>query len=407
MASPAVHHRPRFSRSALIARKEFREIFRDRRTIISVIISPLLVTPALFALMGILISGQQEKQKTETYAIGVSGASTSPSLMQVIKATPNATIQEVAPSQMEAEIKSRHLNAVAVFPENAEADLKAGKSVPIRILFDVGNQSSQAAAGRVNAALTAAGQQLTAKRLEARGLPTEYATPLKITQEPIKTGGSAATFLLSMMLPYILAVSAFSGAIYAAFDQVAGEKERGTLETLLVSPASRRDIVLGKFSAVVGVCMVSSILSTVGLIIAFTSKSKAFAWLAQGGLKLSPSAIGVTVLVLLPLSILFAGLLLAVSTFARNQKEAQTYLAPLFIAVLMPAMMSMFLGTEVAKTIALVPVLGASIIIKQALSGIFDPGFIGLAFAASVLYAALALAFATRLFQKESVLIKA
>jgi sodium transport system permease protein len=209
------------------------------------------------------------------------------------------------------------------------------------------------------------------------------------------------------MLPYILILGAFGGAIYAAFDQVAGEKERGTLETLLVSPASRRDIVFGKFTAVVGVCIVSSVLSLVGFMIPFYSGLKAFAWLAKGGVHLSPAALGVALLVLLPLSVLFAGALLALSTFARNQKEAQTYLGSLFPLVLLPAMLSMFIGTDAGRHIALVPILGASVIIKQALSGSYDPVFIVLAFAGSVFWAGLALAFATRLFQKESVLIKA
>jgi sodium transport system permease protein len=206
----------------------------------------------------------------------------------------------------------------------------------------------------------------------------------------------------------MLILAAFSGGIYAAFDQVAGEKERGTLETLLVSPASRRDIVLGKFGAVVGVCLVSSLLSIAGLVIPFVSGLKAFDWLARGEVQLSATAALVVLLVLLPLSVLFAGILLAVSTFARNQKEAQTYLGSLFPLVLVPALLGMILGAESAsRLLALVPILNAALIIKQALSGSYDPVFIGLAFAASAVYAAAALWLATRLFQKESVLIKA
>jgi ABC-type Na+ efflux pump, permease component len=209
------------------------------------------------------------------------------------------------------------------------------------------------------------------------------------------------------LLPYTLAVAAFGGGIYAANDLVAGEKERGTLETLLITPATRRDIVFGKFCAVAGVCLVSSLLSIVGLMIPFFSHLKAFEWLAKGGVHLGPMAVLVTLIMQLPLAILFAGILLALSTFARNQKEAQTYLGPLFIVVLLPSMLSMMIGTEVARTIALVPIMNASLIIKQALSGTFDPTFIAIAFAASVVYAGIALVAATRLFQSETVLLKA
>jgi sodium transport system permease protein len=392
----------------IILRKEFREIFRDRRTVMSVVISPLLITPALFALMGIMIRSQTEKEKTKTYSVGVVGIPQEErALLTKLKGIPSLRIESISASEAEARIRDRRLNAVAVFPKDTASLLREGHSVHVEIMEDAGEEASQSAAQRLNAAFTKLSEQFVAQRLQENHLPTDYATPFRVTEKPIETGGSSGSFFLAMMLPYILVISSFSGAIYAAFDQVAGEKERGTLETLLVSPASRRDIVLGKFGAVVGVCLISSLLTIVGLIIPFSSGMHAFAWLSKGGLHLSPAAVLVTLLVLLPLAVLFAGLLLAVSTFARNQKEAQTYLAPLFIVVLMPAMMSMFIGTDVARQMALIPILGASVIIKQALSGTYDPLFILLAFVASITYAALALTFATRLFQKESVLIKA
>jgi sodium transport system permease protein len=391
----------------IILSKEFREIFRDRRTVMSVIISPLLVTPLLMGLMGTMIQTQTEKAKAKTYRVGIVGREWIGALETDLKNIPNLTLETIEEQDAESHIKARTLNAVAIFPPDTQTRMAEGRAVPIQVLQDAGDENSQMAANRLGAAFTTLGQAVVKQRLAERNLPADFATPFQVTEKAITTGGSMGTFLIAMMLPYILALSAFGGAIYAAFDQVAGEKERGTLETLLVSPASRLDIVIGKFGAVVGVCLISSLLSILGLVIAFNLRLKAFEWIAKDGLQLSPVALGVTLLVMLPLSVLFAGLLLAVSTFARNQKEAQTYLAPLFIAVLMPAMASMFLGSDAPPAMALVPVLNASIIIKQALSGSYDPTFILLAFAASAIYAALALLFATRLFQKESVLIKA
>ena len=169
---------------------------------------------------------------------------------------------------------------------------------------------------------------------------------------------------------------------------------------------SRRAIVLGKFAAVVGVCLVSSVLAIVGLAVPFLSGWKVFDWLAQGGLTLHPAALVVVLIALLPISILFAGALLAVSTFARNQKEAQTYLLTLLPLVMIPALFSMALDSDVGLPVALVPILNAAIIIKQALNGSYNASFIALAFVASAIYAGGALLFATRLFEKESVLIK-
>jgi sodium transport system permease protein len=243
-------------------------------------------------------------------------------------------------------------------------------------------------------------------RLKRLGLPQDFATPFAVKDSPIKTGAGAGALIVAGMLPYMLALSCFSSGIYAANDSVAGEKERGTLETLLVSPASRREIVLGKFLAVAALCCVGSVLSVVGMSVPFFSGLKAFDWIAKGGMHLSASGIGVALLMQIPLAVLFAGMLMIVSTFARNQKEAQTYLGPMMIATIIPAMLSMVTGTEAPRAMAAVPVLNASLIIKQALTGSTDPAFVALALAASLLYAGVAVVICARLFERESVLLR-
>ena len=129
--------------------------------------------------------------------------------------------------------------------------------------------------------------------------------------------------------------------------------------------------------------------------------------MAKGGLALGPFALPVTLLALLPISVLFAGALLAVSTFSRNQKEAQTYLVTLMPLVMLPAIASMAIGSDVGLSVALVPVLNAAVIIKQALNNNYNAPFIAIAFVSSLLYAAASLVFVAKLFDKESVLIKA
>jgi sodium transport system permease protein len=389
-----------------IFRKELREIFRDRRTVLGVVIGPLLITPLLFALLGLVTTGQAEKRRARTYAVGIVGAA-APDLERALRATPNLRFQSVERQRAEGLIRSRALHAVVVLPPDASVFPRASRTLPVQILQDAGSDNSREASGLLKQTLARLGERAAHQRLRARGLPADYATPFEVTEAPVAGGGSLATLLLSAIVPYTLVLGAFTGGIYAAFDQVAGEKERGTLETLLVSPASRRDIVLGKFGAVVGVCLVSSVLSLVGLVIPFVSGFKAFDWLSAGGVRFGAPAVLVVLSVLLPLSVLFAGLLLAVSTFARNQKEAQTYLGSLFPLVLAPAMIGMILGAEgAAWPLALIPILNTSLIIKQALAASYDGAFIALAFAASAVYAAGALAFATRLFQRESVLTK-
>ena len=394
-------------RIGLILRKEFGEIFRDRRTVFSVIISPLLITPALFAVMGLVIRGQVEKTRTETVTVGLVGRERAPELAEQLSKVPNIKLQAVSAAEAPELVRMGKIRAVAILPPKARALLEQAEPVPVTILIDAGRDISRSAGDRIKQAFDKIGGSIVETRLRKANLPQATIHPFEMKETPIKSGGSAGTFMLAMFLPYILALSSFAGGMYAANDQVAGEKERGTLETLLASPASRREIVLGKFLAVAGVCLVSSLLAVVGLMIPFYSGIKAFNWLSQGGANLGGQAIAAIVLVQIPLAVLFAGILLAISTYARNQKEAQTYQGPLLMAVLLPAMMSMMIGTDAGRALSLVPILNATMVLKQALSNSLDPVFVAAAVASSVVYAAIALLFATRLFQKESVLIKA
>ncbi|NLH98983.1 MAG: ABC transporter permease [Chthonomonadales bacterium] len=394
------------NRVAVVFAKEFREVFRDRRTLIGVVISPLLITPLLFLLLGTFISSESRKMRSEKMVVGVANASLAPSIMRSIGAPAHLTLEPVSPDRAEALIKDRKIRAALIIPRDAERGLAAHRTVKVEILLDAGNEKSNAAAMRLREVLQNAGKGILQVRLKELKLPAEFATPLDVRETPIKTGSGRGTLIIAGMLPYLLALACFSSGIYAANDSVAGEKERGTLETLLVSPASRRELVLGKFAAVAAICCVGSALSVVGMSIPFFSGLKAFDWIARGGMHLTLSGIGVTMLMQIPLAFLFAGMLLTVSTFARNQKEAQTYLGPTMIAIIVPAMMSMVTGAEAPMGMAAVPVLNASLIIKQALTGSTDPAFLGLALGASLLYAALSVGVCTRLFERESVLLR-
>lgn len=386
--------------------KEFREIFRDRRTITSALLGTV-ISPLMFALIGYFFNQEQKSQQTKVYEVGVIHPERSVSLKQSFMDLKNLHVTTISQNEAQEQIKTRKLHAAVMFPEKADENLKAGNSVELKILFDMGNETSQSAKSRIEANMEIVGQKILAERLNSKGLSSEFARPIKFSEILIDTGGSLGLLVLSRLLPYVLILSAFSGGIYAAFDQVAGEKERGTLETLLVSPASRMDIVLGKFLAVCGVCLVNSVLAIIGLVVPFVFRLQVFEWMARDGITINPLTIFVILLAFIPMAILFGAMLLAISTFARNQKEAQSYLGLLFPIILVPAMISMIIGADFPRGLAFVPILNVSVIIRQAISGSFDPYFIALAAIASILYAGTALYFAVRLFQKESVLIKA
>jgi sodium transport system permease protein len=391
----------------VVFRKEFREVFRDGRTRFGLIVSPLLITPLILALVGTMASRQAAESRTETVAVAFVGLDNAPSLRKFVATASNLKVSETTQPDAEAQIRSRTLYAAAVVPPDAEQQMQAARPVHITVLRDTGSQSSQAAAARLSLLFDTYGKQLFVRRLAARGLSPEFATAFDVQERGIPGESSASMLLLATILPYVLSVSALMGGIYIANDSVAGEKERGTLETLLVSPASRRDLVTGKFFAVACVALVSSVLSLIGLVWPFYVPLPMFEWMSKAGLTLHFGAVCALLLVQIPIAVLGAGLLLTISTYARNQKEMQTYLGPLLIVVTVLAMTTMFLKVETPLIWALVPIANAAMVIKQALEGVTSLPFLLLASLTSLAYAALAVLVASRAFQKESILLKA
>jgi sodium transport system permease protein len=395
------------SRVLVVFRKEFREIFRDKRSLFNIVISPLVITPLILTLVGSLIKKQVNQARTETVAVGIVGSDRAPAAAATVRGAPNLSFETVTRESAEEAIRKRRLRAAVVLPDDADERLSAMQPVTVTILLDQGSQPSVEAAQRLSGVLTERGQHVVAERLKAHGLSPELATPFTTKEEPVPGSGSLAVMILAGFLPYILAIYAIMGGVSPANDSVAGEKERGTLETLLISPTSRRDLVLGKFLAVAGAALVSSVLSVAGLLLRYSSIADAFGAAGRGNWTLGMPEVAAMLLVMIPLAVLGAGILLAISTYARNQKEAQTYLGPVLVLVSVAAMLSTFLKSDAGLAYAVVPVLNAALVLKQALEHSFNLPFVALACVTSLLYAGLALWFATRLFEKESVLLKA
>lgn len=391
----------------VVFKKEFKEIFADSRTRFNVIVSPLLITPLILALVGTMAQKQAKESRNESITVGVVGMEKAPHFMDELKGA-NKIVLEAVPTveAAEAKVRDRSHKAALIVPDDADARLENGDSLSIPVVQDAGNEASEQAARRVKDLLAERGDLLAARRLQDAGLSKQLVKPFLVGDKKLKGSGGSGMQLLATFLPYILALSAIMGGLMAATDSVAGEKERGTLETLLVAPLSRRDIALGKFCTVTATALVSSLLSIVGLFWPFYIKLPMFDWMTRDGLSLGPAAFAAILLVQLPLAVLGAGVLLAMSTMARNQKEMQTMVGPIILAGSVGAMLSMLVRADAALYWALVPITNAGLVLKQALQGMLSPSFVGLACAMSVVYAAIAVAFAASLFKREEVLAR-
>lgn len=379
-----------------VYRKELREIVRDKRVRNAATIMPLFVVAlmiSLFSFMGGL-SGKDAKHKV--YVV-----STANPLLGELRKEKNLEIVEV-PTE----------GAGVKLIEDGKAQLLAEFGGPttgqehVTLRYDAKEDAAQL----TKAAFEAAFAPQIAARLATSGITPERLSPIAFDDKPVQVGDAgAASGLLVVLLPYFLVLFTFTGGVALASDLVAGEKERSTLETLLITPVRRTEIVLGKFLALATVCVAAAISGMLGFVVSAAAHLPGSDLLFKSGLGITPVGAVEIFVILLPLAAAFAGLLLAVSTYARNTREAQTYLSIVNLLVLIPAVFSQMIGLSGiggAVWLPFVPILGATAGIRSVLQGkptllaVLGPLSVGL------VLAAVALTAAVRLFGRENVLLR-
>jgi sodium transport system permease protein len=410
--SPLVRH------TLTVYTKELRETLRDRRTLISMFVIPTVAIPLLMLGFAVVTVKLVTQAKSEASSVMILGAAQSPAVKAALAANPKLKIVPSGPDYRAA-ISGKTLRAAVELADDFDVAVTESRRSDVRIYHYDGDLKSGIAASELDRFFRDYREKAVQATLSARGLPPALARPYDIARQnvapPEKVGGA----VFGGIIPYVIVLLCFTGAMYPAMDLTAGEKERGTLETLLASPVPRSAIVYGKFFVVL-----TSALSTVvfaGLSTMITLPLSG--WLIGGMVKgaattagasaaagvmpqINPLGFLVSLGMVVPVAILFAAVLLAVSIFARTYKEAQSYAGPMIMVVIMPAVAAMLPGIELNLRLCLIPILNVSLVSKELVSGTFNPVHLAVIFGSSCVYAAIALAVATRLFKQESVLFR-
>jgi sodium transport system permease protein len=284
-----------------------------------------------------------------------------------------------------------------------------------QLYYNQADEKSLVAYERVNGALDKWEKAIVAKWLELSRLDPRLMTPIKPKPMNIALPEQVGASVWSKVLPLLLIMMTAVGAFNPSVDLVAGEKERGTMETLLICPATRTEIVLGKFFTVMCFSVVTALLNLGSL--GLTGRQIAGQLSSVGNSQLSqmsfPSiaSLGWVLLVLIPLAWLFSALSLALATFARSSKEGQYYLTPLLMATIGLTMFCLFPNVELSPSYSVLPIVGPSLLLKSLLQaqGQNNPAtvYIVPVLIMSSGYAALALSWAIDQFQRESILYRA
>jgi sodium transport system permease protein len=307
-----------------------------------------------------------------------------------------------------AAIHAKRLEACLVLDgedlERTLADPTA--SLPLRVLYDKTLPLSEEAWGRLRPALESVRDSLLGERLRARELTWTFVAPVDVREENLAPEAKVFAATIGGFLPYLVIIFCFTGALYPAFDIGAGEKERSTLETLLLAPATRLEIATGKFLVVFVAALIAGLLSTASMAVTFRYGVLPEELSERLAISFETPAILLSILLILPLSAAFAAMLLSLSVYARSFKEAQSYSTPLQFVLVIPAMASTIPTLELTPILGSIPIVNASILLREFCKGEYPMGYFALAFASSVVLAVAAILFNARWFEREDVIFR-
>lgn len=388
----------------IIYKKELLDTIRDRRTIISMIVVPILLFPLLTIGFSSFTVSMVAKSAEEIHKVAVVGKDYAPDLFTMVDTSSKVEIVEV--DSLEKAINNKKIRAALIVPEEFSKKLPAMDSTFVTILFNATEAKSEFAADKLHNIAVEFRQQILSQRINEKKLNPQILKPFKIKRDNVAKE-KMGSFLLSMFLPYIIIILSMVGAMYTAIDLTAGEKERGTLETILASPIPRWQIATAKFLTILTTSVVSTILALASMTLTMAygiMLTKAF--VENFAFKITPPMVLIIFLMMIPTACLFSALLMTVSIFAKSYKEAQSYVSPLMIIVIMPALVSFIPGVELNLKLAFVPLVNICLSIREALMGNINWLYIFIIFISTALYAALAIFVTHRMFEKEGVLFR-
>jgi sodium transport system permease protein len=279
-------------------------------------------------------------------------------------------------------------------------------SVPLTVMYDSSQSLSREAFSRLSDFVAALERSEMTLRLNARQLSPGFIDPFDLNAANVASDSRKVQAVIGSVLPYLIILFCFFGAFYPSLDLTAGEKERYTLETLLLAPVSRLEIAAGKFIVVFSAAIIAAVLATTSMALTLTEGVLPKDTITTFELEFQPLALLMTASLLLPVAALFSAMLLGVSLLARSFKEAQSYATPLQFLVILPTIASLLPDLETELKWAWVPLMNVSLLMKELLKGNYLWEFYIITLSSTVTLTCLVLWFAGSLFRRESVLLR-
>lgn len=425
--------------------KELREILRDRRTIITLLVMPLLIYPLLAIVFQRFLMTSLNGNMEVVYVVGVDSPGAKQKLEQQLelgkqlleaRAHRNATVEsnqagkesekdekqsgdrkllgrifarvtepgvlvvDCSDADLEAMVESSQLHVGIVNRQVRQDESKAGLQAPFvwELFYREGAQPSEAALDVVESRLQALDDAALDVQLRRAGVAAER--PASYERRPVGAAG-APPFSLAALIPLILVLMTVTGAVYPAIDLTAGERERGTLETLIAAPVPRLGLLFAKYIAVLTVAVLTALVNLTGMAITAHSSGLAAGLFGNG---MSLLVMAEVLLLLVLFAAFFSAILLAITSYARSFKEAQAYIIPLMLVCLVPGVLCLLPSLQFARWMSVTPLVNIVMLARDLLEGSVNPELAVWSVVSTVIYIIAAIGVAARIFGTDAIL---
>ncbi|WP_010245515.1 ABC transporter permease [Acetivibrio cellulolyticus] len=396
----------------IVFTKEVKDIVRDRKTIITSIVVPMVIIPLLSMLAGGSVQNMQN-DIAQNVTIALSQESNTKEIRDLVKNEiiadfPNISLIDV--DDPVAAITDSKVRIVLDFEKDYKSKLEKSKPFVIKLIYDKSQTKSEGSIGIIAEAINAFNGRIVKDRLATVGIDDEILEPVKIEEDNIANEGKTSLSILSMILPIMLVILISAGGTAPATDLVAGEKERNTFEPLLTTKSSRSSLLIGKYLAITLFSFVSVITSIMGMALGLIIDPGSIT-MGTGtqisAFSIPGAAIALILLIATLMGMTFAGIQIALSTYAKSFREAQTYLSFLIIVAMIPGYATILMQpNEIPLYMFVVPVLNTISAFKMVLGLNINYTYLILALASSVVYVIISLKIALSLFKRENVLFR-
>ncbi len=388
--------------------KELKDTLRDRRTIMMMVVIPTIVLPIVMTLFVSISSSFEQKVAEKVLKMGLV-ASKQDVVRQELIASPKElgkmTFQPFSDSSaLTAAVKADSIDiGVWISPESSRLN-QSMIPIPVTVFYDATTVGMKDRAEKV---LEAIQNKWRVQRMKTLKINAESLSPIAVNFSNVASDKEMIGKLAGGVLPYIFIAFGFLGCMYPAIDLFTGEKERGTIETLLTTPVARWKILFGKMGVVVLSGLIASTFSILGLVLAIEGfqvidNPEVLAIIHD---ILSPSFLILLYVLLLPLTIFFAGVMIPIAIRAKSFKEAQSIISPLNILIVLPAMVGFFPGIELNSITALIPIVNVVLATKELIAGTLEWSLVAISFLVMVALAASTIFLSYKKFESETNII--